>query len=676
MRNTYITFAAVFVLLVLFSCAPVPQQDKVIAKIGNNSVFVSDAEFLAAIRPESSRDKNSVAADLQQLAETRRVAEAARLLFAGEQNSIQENLAESEDARLAQVYSYFYLQANMKHTNKALLAFYKKNESRYADSSMLSADMPLANFREKIAADLFLEENPELAALVNDSNRVAIIDSCRRAMSGSEIDLLKKQYKVELVKIEPPGAEDYYKSNPEEFQTKTQYKLLSLSDPDSSVLANKKKAIFTKEEFAKIATEMPLVKQGHAIIGIGMFPALDAEISKLGAKKFTAILRAPDTQIYHVFYIDSIVQPQLKSYDRAKSLAKAVLEGKGDFPLDSSVVLATIDGKPFVTEKDILELQAKMPPQRRVMFRRETALNNLLERNLYARAAREKGIDKSTEYIAWNRQLADRAYAQILMDSLLTTTLRVPEDSLKAAYEAEKDFLFLPKSYEDSKLDVAVWLRIPDISYKREFVLNRNSYGEEAASWQSIKKTAYKNIRYREFSSVQERELVNLQKPVPVSIVDTSWGLEFAADNFTELAAQAKAQYDNRNLQKARNLWERARILFPQNDSMQKAVSYELANVYQELGLYIAAVDEYKVITGLWESEPDTYKAYFMQGFVLSEYQKNDSLALLAFEEMLRKYPSSELSDDARIMVDNIKSGGKVLEELIKKIEASSEEEP
>jgi hypothetical protein len=565
MRNIYLTFVAVFVLLILFSCAPVPQQDKIIAKIGNNSVFTSDAEFLAAIRHEASRDKKSVAADLQQLAETRRVAEAARLLFAGEQNSIQENLAESENARLARVYSYFYLQVNMKHTNKALLDFYKKNENRYVDSSALSAYIPLANFREKIAADLFLEENPELAALVNDSNRAAIIDSCRRAMSSSEVDLLKKQYNVELVKIEPPGAEDYYKSHPEEFQTKAQYKLLSLSNLDSSVLANKKKSVSTREEFAKIATEMPLVKQGHAVIGIGMFPALDMEVSKLGAKNFTAILRAPDTQVYYVFYIDSVIPPQLKHYDRAKSLTKAVLESKGDYPLDSSVVLATIDGKSFVTEKDVLELQAKIPPQRRAMFRREAALNNLLERNLYARAAREKGIDKSAEYIAWNRQLVDEAYVKVLMDSLLTTTLRVPEDSLKAAYEAEKDFLFLPKNFEDSKLDVAVWLRIPDISYKREFVLNRNNYGESAVNWESIKKTAYKNIRYREFLSIQERELANLQKSVPISIIDASWGLEFAADNFTELAAQAKAQYDNRDLQKARTFWEKARILFPQS---------------------------------------------------------------------------------------------------------------
>ncbi|MDR2732292.1 MAG: peptidyl-prolyl cis-trans isomerase [Fibromonadaceae bacterium] len=671
MRNVFITTAAFFALFALFGCSSAP-QDKAIAKIGNTSLFTSDAEFLAAIRPETARNKQAIATDLQQAADTRRMAEAARILFAGEQTSIQKNMAEGEEARLAQIYSYFYLQANMGHTNKALLDYYKKNKNRYADSSMLSADMPLASFREKLAADLFLEGNLALAALVSDSNRTAVIDSCRREISSSETDRLKKLYGIELVKIEPPGTEDYYKANPEEFQTKTEYRLLSLSNSDSSALAGKIKGISTREDFAKIAVELPPSKQGHAIMGIGMFPALDAEISKLGAKNFTEILRAPDTQNYHVFYIDSIVPPQLKPYDRVKSLVKSIIEGKGDFPLDSSVVLATINGRPYITEREVLEMQSKVPPQRRMMFRREVALNNLIERKLYVRAAKEKGIDKSFEYIAWTRQLTDQAYMQVLMDSLLTTTLGVPEDSLKLAYEAEKDSLFAPKSYEDSKLDIAVWLRIPNISYRREFALNKQRYGQE--NWENIKRAAYKNIRYREFSGIQERELVNLQKPVPVAIIDTSWGLEFAAGSFAELAAQAKNQYDNRNLQKAKSLWDKARILFPQNDSIQKAVSYELANIYQELGSYGTAVDEYRIITELWANEPDVYKAYFMQGFVLSEYEKKDSLALPVFEEMLRKFPDSELSSDARIMVDNIKSGGKILEDLIKKIEASSEE--
>jgi DNA uptake lipoprotein len=668
MRKSFIILIANLASFVLFGCSPFP-QDRVIAKIGNTSLFTSDAEFLAATKPETTRDKKSIMPDLQQTAETRRMAEVARLLFAGEQSSIQKKLTEGENGRLAQIYVYFYVQANMGYTNKALLDYYKKNESRYTDSSVI---MPLANFREKIAADLFLAENPELAARVNDTNKAAIIDSCRRAKMDSELDRLKKLYDVELVKIEPSGLEEYYKEHPEQFQTRAKYKLLNLSDKDSSALASKIKKISTREEFAKIAEEMPFIKQGHAIMDIGMFPALDEEISKLGAKKFTRILHAPDVDKYYVFYIDSIVEPQLKPWDRAKDFAKSVMESKGDYPLDSSVVLVTIGKKPLITEKEVLEFRAKLGPRQQTL-RRNMVLNNLIEEALYARAAKEKGLDKSNEYIAWTRQIADRLYVRVLMDSVLTATLGIPEEALKTAYESEKDSLFLPKSFEDSKLDVAVWLRIPDISYRREFVLNRQKYGD-ATNWESIRRAAYKNIRYNEFAGIQEREQANLRKSVPVAIIDTSWGLEFTPDNLEELSEQAKIQYNNQNPQKAKELWEKVRTLFPQNDSIQRLASYELASIYQDIGQYSAAVNEYRVIIGLWGDEPDAYKAYFMQGFVLSEYEKKDSLALLAFEEMLKKFPNSELSEDARVMVNNIKSGGKILEELIKKIESSSEE--
>jgi hypothetical protein len=669
MHNIFTFLFAVLTCFIFFGCSTAP-QDKVIAKIGNTSLYGSDAEFLAATRPEAYRNKTAIAADLQQIANTRRMAETARILFAGEQTSVQGKVAENEELRLAQIYSYFYLQVNMGHLNKVLLGYYEKNKTRYTDS--ISSDFTsFVKLREKIAEDLFLEENPELAKQVNDSNRVSIIDSCRRAILSSEPDKLKNLYKVEIVAIEPPNIEDYYKNNPEEFQTKAAYKLLSLSDLDSSALASKIKGISTRENFAKLAKEIPLVKQGHAIMEIGMFPILDEEVLKLGAKKFTPILRAPDTQAYYVFYIDSIIPPQLKPWDRSKNLAKNIFESKGDFPLDSSTVLATINGASFITEKNILEEQTKIPPMRRAMYRRAAILNILIEKKLFAKAAKEKNLDRTNEYIAWTRQEFDQTYERVLIDSLLTNTLGISEDSLKVAYEAEKDLLFLPKSFEDSKLDVAVWLSIPDISYRKEFALNKQNYGE-AENWESIKRVIYKNIKYMELPSIQERLLA--KKIIPITIIDTSWALEFAPNNFAELTAQAKNKYENRDLQKAKTLWERVKILFPQNDSIQRNVSFELANIYQELNLFRNAVNEYNVIIKLWPNEQDTYKAYFMQGFVLSEYEKNDSLALIAFEEMLEKFPRSELSDDARTMVENIKSGGKIFEELIKKIEASSEE--
>jgi tetratricopeptide (TPR) repeat protein len=491
------------------------------------------------------------------------------------------------------------------------------------------------------------------------------------------VEKLKQLYKVELVKIEPPNAEEYYKENPQEFQTRVGYKLLSVSDKDSSALAKKINKISTREDFAKIAQEMPIVKAGHAIMGIGMFPALDGEISNLGTKRITRILRAPDDTLrYYAFYIDSIIAPQLKPYDRAKGLVKAMLESKGDVYLDSSVVLVTMAGNPLITEKEVLELKEKVPPFRRAGFSRDMAVKNLLEELLYARAAKEKGIDKSAEYMAWTRQLIDQSYIKLLSDSLVTKTLGVPEDSLKTAYEAEKNVLFAGKSFEDAKLDVAIWLRIPDISYKREFALNSSSYSGNPPNWESIKVEAYNRIKYWEFRNLQNSVVAHLQKGIPVSVLDTAWGLDFMASNFTGIAAQAKKQYENRNLQKARSLWETARIMFTESDSVQRAISYELANIYQELGSYSDAVNEYKIIAKVWPSDPNAYKAYFMQGFVLSEYEKRDSLALVIFEEMLAKFPNSELSEDAKVLVENIKSGGKVLEDLIKKIEEQSENEP
>jgi tetratricopeptide (TPR) repeat protein len=667
-----LAFSLAFLLLI--SCGTAPTTDKVIAKIGNSSLFVSDAEFLASIRPPNYREKESILQELQTMADNRRLAEAARRLFAGEQVAIQKDMAESENARLAQVYVYFYLQTNMGHTNKAIADFYKKNKANYEDSVDF---LPFIRVREKVAVDLFLQENPMLVSQISVSNREAVLDSCRRAIMESEIEKLKQLYKVELVKIEPPNAEEYYKENPQEFQTRVGYKLLSVSDTDSSALAKKIKKISTREDFAKIAQEMPIVKAGHAIMGIGMLPALEGEISNLGAKRITRILRAPDdTSHFYAFYIDSIIAPQLKPYDRAKGLVKAVLESKGDVYLDSSVVLVTMAGNPLITEKEVLELKEKVPPFRRAGFSRDMAVKNLLEEILYAKAAKEKGLDKSAEYMAWNRQIIDQAYIKLLNDSLVTKTLGVSEDSLKMAYEAEKDVLFAGKSFEEAKLDVAIWLRIPDISYKREFAMNSASYSGNPQNWESIKVEAYNRIKYWEFRNLQGSEIAHLQKGIPVSVADTSWGLEFMASSFAGIAAQAKRQYENRNLQKARSLWETARIMFTESDSVQRAISYELANIYQELGSYNDAVNEYKIIANVWPSDPNTYKAYFMQGFVLSEYEKKDSLALIIFEEMLAKFPNSELSEDAKVLVENIKSGGKVLEDLIKKIEEQSENEP
>ena len=60
----------------------------------------------------------------------------------------------------------------------------------------------------------------------------------------------------------------------------------------------------------------------------------------------------------------------------------------------------------------------------------------------------------------------------------------------------------------------------------------------------------------------------------------------------------------------------------------------------------------------------------FSRGFILTENMHKDSLALGVFEEFKKLYPKSELNESVDWLVQNIKSNGKLADELMKKIEA------
>jgi TolA-binding protein len=54
----------------------------------------------------------------------------------------------------------------------------------------------------------------------------------------------------------------------------------------------------------------------------------------------------------------------------------------------------------------------------------------------------------------------------------------------------------------------------------------------------------------------------------------------------------------------------------------------------------------------------------------LNENLKRNDDARQVLEEFLQKYPNSELRESAQWLLDNIKSNGKLADELMKKIEA------
>ena len=105
-------------------------------------------------------------------------------------------------------------------------------------------------------------------------------------------------------------------------------------------------------------------------------------------------------------------------------------------------------------------------------------------------------------------------------------------------------------------------------------------------------------------------------------------------------------------------------------DSIFEKASYECAYILGENNENWSAEMEYYAMYKMWPDSPNAEKAMFSRGFILNENLHRDKDALAALEEFLQKYPNSELKESAQWLVDNIKSNGKLAEDLMKKIEA------
>jgi hypothetical protein len=58
----------------------------------------------------------------------------------------------------------------------------------------------------------------------------------------------------------------------------------------------------------------------------------------------------------------------------------------------------------------------------------------------------------------------------------------------------------------------------------------------------------------------------------------------------------------------------------------------------------------------------------FSRGFILNENLHKDAEALKIFEEFKKTYPKSELMESVDWLIQNIKSNGRLADDLMKKI--------
>lgn len=507
----------------------------------------------------------------------------------------------------------------------------------------------------------------------------AFVEDYKNKLLKDSPALLREKYHVVVEAVVPQGLEEFYNAHKADFTTLKGYKLWHIELTDSSKLASLRDSVKTLASFQATAAsitensstrlrkgDMGVVKLGHCLPwGVGMLPALFDSLEGKSKGYLTSVLRAPDTQKYHLFYLDSIVLPQIKPLDRARGLVREAMSQNGDFPVDSNFVLARMGDQPLVRERDVLTLREEIPPMQRTGYTREKLLPFLIDWAVSARAAEDAGLDRTADFQAWRRIQEDELYVGLLQDSVLRSSLGIPESDLRTVYEKNADSLF-SEPFESSKQDVATWMTMPDISFRREFALRHEAY-KGFSDWKAAKADIYKKIRYAEYFKAQRRLLFRYQQELPIVVLDSSVSYS-APQTADEMLKRAREFYGARKYQEAVDqlLW--LRDCFPSDEAKQEQVSMELAKVYNDTERWNEAADEYQIYASLWPQSPEAYKALFMQGFILSENLKKDSLALPVFKSLLKRYPKTDLTDDAEWMIRNIESGGQLVPALLDSI--------
>jgi TolA-binding protein len=142
------------------------------------------------------------------------------------------------------------------------------------------------------------------------------------------------------------------------------------------------------------------------------------------------------------------------------------------------------------------------------------------------------------------------------------------------------------------------------------------------------------------------------------------WSVELAMRAADSLYTQAKS------LDKAYLAWSGIRERYMDIDSVAKKATFELAHIYSDREDFDKAQREYRAFYRTWPDSPDAEKAMFSRGFILNENLHKNDEALKVFEEFKKTYPKSDLMESVDWLIQNIKSNGKLADDLMKKIAA------
>lgn len=688
MKAKLLALVSLASLFVLNGCNGIGDKDTLLARIDGEKVYQEDyalllknAGGLKAVKNQYLYDNlySKAALSAKAVEEYPELEEQWKAYYA------------DLDARvLTMVYQRYYVSENMTYSDAELRQFYDANRSMFPEDS--TGDF--LSVRPLVASYYYASKNADaFAAYIKDSLKLenptaedslkakkSFADARRIALQqGLSTDVLAKR-NIEIKELPPVDPKVYYNKHQDKFMTVPGYELYHVQ-ADSAKLAGLFTEKPTLEQFKSVAvansknakTAKDSGYVGHVKVdyvlpyGIGVVPQLMPTLKDKEPGFVTPVLKASDNT-FHVFYLAGIDASRLKPFDRVDvGIANAIKDGFY-FDVDSSVVLITKAGEPVFTEADMIRFNETFVQRAMNRNLHDRIVSMLAEAFAFADAAKEAHLNHSWEYRALVRQSRWDYLSEHYIQKKFGGE-NIPEDTLKALYDRTGSPIHAGYDYEQAKNDLRKVAAFPINMYKHEYYMGYRILYVGKTFEESIP-VIYARRSDEVERLMSERLAAEAYSKATVHLYDTGVAEYKPTMIASVLLARADSLYQAGKKSDAYYEYRKVMYAYADNDSLFEHAAYEMAQIESENEEFQDAEGDYYAYYTMWPNSPNAEKAMFSRGFILNENLGLNDQALEVLETFLQKYPNSELKESAQWLVDNIKSNGKLADDLMKKIEA------
>lgn len=695
MKNALLAIVSVCALF-FAGCNSIGDKESIVAKVNGEPIYKEDYAFIMRVGNivPNTEPMRKASGSLFSRKALYTVALEKHPEFK-EQLAIHNQFI--DNYLLTFVYQRLYSMDRLMYSDDELAFFYNKHREMFDDS------LTYMNVRDKVAEAKFLEANQDSLRtfayqhrdLSKSSGEIEITDAVKESFISNHRQrivretgpALLKKYNIQETEIQMPSVEAYYEKHKDWYTTPNGFVVYHIESADSAALAKRLKKVFKDKKvdlpmFMKMASKYSENKEtkkakgfvgkvilGHALpYGIGFVSNMFIELDSLADSTVSSIIRSESTGRYHVFYRVSAVASEQKPLDRVRKSIEKELATTANYELDSSYVLVTKNGEPAIREKDVLATYEDNPMLIRSRKSHQQIVSTLALQLAFASEAREIGLDRSWEYRALRRQ-SDVDYVIKIYRQKFLQQVSVPEDSLKALFARMGNPAHPNSTYEESRRDLNDWFEAPENLMKRTYYYALEDYLPE--TYEQAKKNVFGTVVSRYRFDCWDKEVVLAWSKAKVdlfadniTLMPQEWSADLAMQSADSLYTKAKS------VEKAYLAWTGIRDRYVNIDSVARKATFEIAHILSDKEDFDRAQREYRAFYMTWPDSPDAEKAMFSRGFILTENMHKDTLALEVFDEFKKLYPKSELNESVDWLVNNIKSGGKLADDLMKKIEA------